>query len=70
MNVILSSIKETNRLTHFMPLISFDTPWKYQKTSDFPSDVSRGYQKRSVAWNGLIRKEISTDILKFSIFQI
>ena len=22
-------------LTHFMPLISFDTPWKYQKTKGF-----------------------------------
>ena len=22
-------------LTRFMPLISFDTPWKHQKTSDF-----------------------------------
>ena len=22
-----------NALTHFMPLISFDTPWKHQKTS-------------------------------------
>ena len=22
-------------LTHFMPLISFYTPWKHQKTSDF-----------------------------------
>ena len=22
-------------LTHFMPLISFDNPWKHQKTSDF-----------------------------------
>ena len=22
-------------LTHFMPLVSFDTPWKHQKTSDF-----------------------------------
>ena len=27
-----------NYLTHFMPLVSFDTPWK---------------QERSVAWNGL-----------------
>ena len=24
-----------NSLTHFMPLSSFYTPWKYQKTSDF-----------------------------------
>ena len=23
------------RLTHFMPLISFDTPWKHQKTRGF-----------------------------------
>ena len=38
-------------LTNFMPLISFD------KTSEDPwfSDVFRGYQKRSVAWNGLMK---------------
>ena len=29
-----------------MPLISFDTPQRF-------SDVFRGYQKRSLAWNGL-----------------
>ena len=34
------------QLTHFMPLISFYTPWRF-------SDVFRGYRKRSVAWNGL-----------------
>ena len=38
-------------LTHFMPLISFDAPWKHQ-------DVFSGYQTRLVAWNGLI-KELS-----------
>ena len=42
-------------LTHFMPLISFDTPWKHQKTRGF-SDVFREYQKRSVSWNGLKSK--------------
>ena len=41
----------TRCLTHFMSLISFDTPWKYQKTSGF-----QGYQKRSVACNGLMKK--------------
>ena len=40
-------------LTHFMSLISFDTPWKHQKASDFLM-FYRGYQKGSVAWNGLI----------------
>ena len=39
-------------LTHFMPLISFDTPWKHQKPERL--SVFRGYKKRSVAWNGLI----------------
>ena len=37
-------------LTHFMSLVSFYTPWKYQKTSDF-----RGDRKRHVAWNGLMK---------------
>ena len=40
-------------LTHFMPLISFDTPWKQAREILWFSDVFRGYQKRSVAWNGL-----------------
>ena len=39
-------------LTHFMPLVSVDTPWKHQKTSGF-SDIFRGYRERLVAWNGL-----------------
>ena len=34
-----------------MPLVTFDTPWKHQKTKG--SDVFRGYGKRPVAWNGL-----------------
>ena len=36
--------------THFMSLISFDTPLNL-----WFSDVFRGYQKRSVTWNGLMR---------------
>ena len=49
-------------LTHFMPLVSFDTPWKHQKTSGFPmfsggiESVFRGYRKRPVPWNGLNMK--------------
>ena len=39
------------KLTHFMPLISL-IPLKTSENHRF-SDVSRGYQKRSVAWNGL-----------------
>ena len=38
-------------LTHFMPLISFDTPWKHQKTGCLL--MFSGGIKRSVAWNGL-----------------
>ena len=34
-------------LTHFIPLVSFYTPWKHQKIKDFQT-------KRPVAWNGLI----------------
>ena len=40
----------TKCLTHFMPLVSFNSPWKHQKRF---SDVFRGYRKRPVAWNGL-----------------
>ena len=39
-----------------MPLISFDIPWKHQKNLWF-SDVFRGYQKRSVAWNGFTQSQ-------------
>ena len=39
-------------LTHFMPLISFDTLLKTSENLWF-CDVFRGYQKRSVPWNGL-----------------
>ena len=34
-------------LTHFVPLVSFCTPWKHQKTTD----VFKGYRMRPVAWN-------------------
>ena len=40
-------------LTHFMPLISFDTPWKHQKNSGFL--MFSGGPKTSVTWNGLKR---------------
>ena len=35
-----------NYLAHFMPLISFNTPWTHLM-------FSGGYIKRSVAWNGI-----------------
>ena len=41
-------------LTHCMPLVSVYTPWKHQKTRGF-SDVFRGYRKRPVSLNGLIK---------------
>ena len=41
-------------LTHFMPQISFDSPWKYKKRQRL-FDVFKRYWKRSVAWNGLTR---------------
>ena len=47
------------KLTHFMPLVSFDTLWKHQKTTlenQRFSDVFRGYRKRWAAWNELIVK--------------
>ena len=39
-----------------MPLIFFDAPWKTSENLWF-SDVSKGYQKRSGAWNGLSKKK-------------
>ena len=49
---LLISLKKLQKsLTHFMPLIFFDNP---MKTSEKTSDVFRRYQKRSVAWNGLM----------------
>ena len=42
-------------VTLFMPLVSFYTPWKHQKTRDQRFyDVFRGYRKRTVAWHELI----------------
>ena len=38
------TLKKPSQLTHFMPLISFDTP----SENLWFSNVSRGYQKRSV----------------------
>ena len=55
-------------LTHFTPLISFDTPWKHHKTKGFQM-FSGVYQKRSVTWNGLKThnccKNLSESILTF-----
>ena len=41
---------KNSSLTHFIPLVSFITPWKYNLGF---SDVFRGYRKRPLAWNGL-----------------
>ena len=49
-------ISEIWLLNHFMPLVSFYTPWKYQKTLRF-CHVFRGYTKRTVAWNRLIETD-------------
>ena len=53
-------------LTHFMPLVYFDAPWKHQKTSENLcfSDVFRGYRKRPVAWNGLSRDNNGASSMK------
>ena len=40
-------------LTHFMPLISFYTPWKHHKKILWFHFVFRGYREKPVAWNGL-----------------
>ena len=62
-NFLMISGVNKSLLTHFMPLISFDTPWKHQKTSGF-SDVFKGYQKKSVAWNGF-RRQILSFVLSY-----
>ena len=51
-NYSMMSNSDLTFLTHFMPLISFDNPLKTSENLWF-SDVIRGYQKRSVACNGL-----------------
>ena len=52
-------------LTHFMPLISFDTPWK---------QCFHGYQKRSLAWNRLtkickVRKRNTSRVLFSGLYE-
>ena len=37
-----------NLWTHFMPVVSFATPWEHQKP--IISDVFKGCRKRSVTW--------------------
>ena len=52
----VGNILKMKLLIHFMPLVSFYTPWKHQKTKGFlmfSGDVFRGYRKRPVAWNRL-----------------
>ena len=50
-------------LTHFMPLVSFDSPWKPLVFWCF--DVFREYQKRPVAWNGLSGYKIEQEKLSY-----
>ena len=44
-----------NVLTHYSPVLLFNTPWKHQKTFRF-SDVFRGYRKVTPGCNGLKAK--------------
>ena len=48
-------------LTHFMPLVSFYTPWENQENTDFLM-FSEGYRSRAVGWNHL-KNRVSTFIL-------
>ena len=48
--IMVVSLATTNSLTHSMPLVSFNTLWKHQKTS---GGYFRGYWKKLVALNGL-----------------
>ena len=51
--------QQQRALTHFMPLVYFNTPWNL-----WFSNVLKGYQKKPVAWNGLI-PSILNELLKF-----
>ena len=52
----LSTLNTFISLTYFMLLFPFYTPWEHPKASDFL--VFRGYRKRSVARNVLIKSEL------------
>ena len=42
---------DNTKLTHFIPLVSFHTPWKHQKNLFF-FEVPNGYRKIPVALVG------------------
>ena len=52
----LSTLNTFISLTYFMLLFPFYTPWKHPKESDFL--VFRGYRKRPLARNVLIKSEL------------
>ena len=53
--VVFAKLSKTlsSYLTHFIPLVSFYTPWKCHKTIDFLMFL-RGIERRLVAWNFLL----------------
>ena len=54
------------RLTHFMPLVAFYIPWKHKKVFWF-SNVFKGYTKRPVEGNGLIKVVFPMSFLGLSV---
>ena len=50
-NILLFLLK-IYLLTHFLPLVSFYTPWNPSENQRFP-DVFRRFRKRLEVWNGL-----------------
>ena len=54
MDKIRVSKPSTQTLTDFMPIYSFLTPWKHQKTTGFLM-LSGGYEKKILTWNRLIQ---------------
>ena len=52
-------------ITHFMSLVSFYAPWKYQKTRYLFSWGGR-YRKRPVIWNGLGKSQICNSNVSFA----
>ena len=54
MDKIRVSKPSTQALTDFMPIYSFLTPWKHQKTTGFLM-LSGGYEKKILTWNRLIQ---------------
>ena len=50
-------LKQMSNLTHLLPMHTFSTPWKHQKTFRY-SDVFKGLRKSALRTNGLTRLSV------------